>query len=272
MRVSRAPRWLRAAAAMGEQILQASCASSRRRCHRRAAGRKWRWNAVTTSRVAMSKMPLAAMPYPYSLERGLQCDDLVAAIARREHVTLLGQRRRLYPMAHAGIVERSPRKFLARVLLARRRNVRMGKDAFGRNCVAGENAAAERRHRGDLPCGKIRIAVIVAGIGDLDADRAGIDVGFAGPGRRAGVPRAAAFLHRLHDAAVLEHEIMGRNFAAVLVSSASAAFERSHPGVVQENHVRPPPVLAFAVIGRGHDFGNDTGVRRKRGAPTYSRL
>ena len=25
-------------------------------------GRKWRWNAVTTSRVALSKMPLAAMP------------------------------------------------------------------------------------------------------------------------------------------------------------------------------------------------------------------
>src|SRR5215470_11647021 len=82
----------------------------------------------------------------------------------------------LHPQADAGIGKRLPGKFFAGIALARGRNVGMSKHARGRNPVAGENAAAERRHRRDLPFWKGGIAMIMAGIGDLDADRARIDV------------------------------------------------------------------------------------------------
>ena len=82
------------------------------------------------------------------------------------------------------------------------------------------------------------------------------------------MPGAAAFLHHLDDAAVLEHEVMGRNFAAAGFEEFERRLGVRHAGVVQHDHVRPPAVLAFAVIGRGHDFGNDAGIRQKRGDAT----
>ena len=84
-------------------------------------------------------------------------------------------------MADAGIVQDAPGKLFAGILLARRRDVGMAEHARRRNRVAGEDAAAQRSHRRDLPLGKIAIAELMAGIGDLDTDRAGIDVGLAGP-------------------------------------------------------------------------------------------
>ena len=79
--------------------------------------------------------------------------------------------------------------------------------------MAGLNAAAERGHCRDLALGKVGITVLVTGIGDLDSDRAGIDVGFARPEGSAGMPGATALLNQLDDAAVFEHEVMGRHLA-----------------------------------------------------------
>ena len=63
-------------------------------------------------------------------------------------------------------------------------------------------AAAQRDRRRDLPRRKIGIAEIVAGIADLDADGARVDVGVACPDRHAGVPGALRLRHELDDRAV----------------------------------------------------------------------
>ena len=132
-----------------------------------------------------------------------------------------------------------------------------------RNGVARLDAAAQSGHRRDLAFWKIGIAVIVAGIGDLDADRARINVGLARPEGSAGMPGAASFLHQLEDAAVLEHKVMRRHFARGRAQSVQRLGGVRHPGVVEQNHVGALAALAIAVIGRGPDFGNDAGLGGK---------
>src|SRR5262245_32629106 len=85
------------------------------------------------------------------------------------------------PQADAGIGKRFPGKFFAGIALARRRNIGMSEDALGGNPMAGENATAECSHRRDLPFRKGGIAMIMPGIGDLDADRARVDVALPCP-------------------------------------------------------------------------------------------
>ena len=65
--------------------------------------------------------------------------------------------------------------------------------ASGRDRAALSDVAAERSDRLHLLRWKVRVAVLVAGVLDLDADGGRIDVGLARPVRRAGVPRAQAF-------------------------------------------------------------------------------
>src|SRR6202022_4216850 len=98
-------------------------------------------------------------------------------------------------------------KFLAGVLFARWRDVRMPEHAVGRHLAAEHDATAQRDHGGDLAQRKLRVAPVMAAIDDLDADRAGVDVFFAGPGCRAGVPGALGLRHALHDAAVFENDV-----------------------------------------------------------------
>src|SRR5216684_2799058 len=109
-------------------------------------------------------------------QQRLRLFDGGIGFAERENRSRWVDRSGLHPQADAGIGKRLPGKFFAGIALARGRNVGMGKHALGRNPVAGENAAAERRPRRDLPFRKGGIAMIMAGIGDLDADRARIDV------------------------------------------------------------------------------------------------
>src|SRR5581483_9574605 len=59
------------------------------------------------------------------VQRFLQRRDPVAAIAERQQRLVVAERGRIDPMADAGIVQRAPRKFFARVLLAPRRHVGM---------------------------------------------------------------------------------------------------------------------------------------------------
>jgi len=77
------------------------------------------------------------------------------------------------------------------ILLARGCDVGVRDHPVGRNPVTREDAAAERGHCGDLATWKFRVAVVVSGIGDLDADRARVEIGLARPRRFAGVPGAA---------------------------------------------------------------------------------
>src|SRR6478609_1681263 len=103
-----------------------------------------------------------------------------------------------------------PREFLAGVLLARRGDIGMPEHAVRRDLAAEHDAAAQRDHGGDLAQREVRIAPVMAAIDDLDADRTGIDVFLAGPGSDAGMPGALGFGDALHDAAVLEHDVVRR--------------------------------------------------------------
>ena len=132
-----------------------------------------------------------------------------------------------------------------------------------RHVAAKHDAAAQRDHGRDLAQRKIRIAPVVAAIDDLDPDRTGIDVVLAGPGRHAGVPGALALGHALHDAAVLQHDVMGRYVGAGGAELRDRAFDIRHAGVVQHDHVRQAPLVAVAKIRRRDDVGSDRGIRGK---------
>ena len=74
--------------------------------------------------------------------------------------------------------------------------------------MAAQNVAAKRLHRLHLRIGKFEVAELVAGIVDLDADRAGIEVGLAGPQALPGMPGALVLAHHLGDAPLLVDEIV----------------------------------------------------------------
>ena len=172
-------------------------------------------------------------------------------------------RGRLHPVADAGIGQRMPRKFLAGVLLARRRDIGMGEHAMRRHLAAQHDAPAQRDHGGDLAQRKIRIAPVMAAIDDLDADRTGVDVFLAGPDRHAGMPGALGLRHALHDAAVFQHDVMCRDVGAGRAQLRDRAFDIGHAGVVQHDHVGQPALVPVAIIHRRDDVGGDRGIRGK---------
>ena len=132
--------------------------------------------------------------------------------------------------------------------------------------VARLDAAAQSRHRRDLTFGKIRIAEVVTRIGDLNADRTGIDVGLARPGRSARVPSAAGFRHHLHHAAVFEHQIVRGYFAAGCAQAIERDRRIDHAGIVQQDHIGPHRVAALAMIGRRPHLGDHTRLCWEHGA------
>src|SRR5687767_2261704 len=113
-------------------------------------------------------------------QQGLRGLDLRAAIARTEGAAV-ADRRGLYPMADARAVEIRPWEALAWILLAAGRDVRMCENPLPRDRPAADDVPAERRHRGDLRGRKRGKPAVVSGIGDFDADRAGIDVAVLAP-------------------------------------------------------------------------------------------
>src|SRR6185437_10385871 len=124
----------------------------------------------------------------------------LAAVARLERGTDEIERRRAHPVADARFTHQFPGEFLARILLARRRDVGMAEYLVGADGPApGDDRLAEGDHRGDLPQRVVGIAELVPRIDDLDADGPRIDVGFAGPGGNARVPGAHGLGHALHD-------------------------------------------------------------------------
>src|SRR5262245_49796671 len=96
-------------------------------------------------------------------------------------------------------------------------------------------------------------------IGDLDADRAGIYIGLACPGRHARMPRAAGFGHHLDHAAVFEHQIMGGYFAARGTQTVERDLRIEHARIVQQDHIRPHPAAALAMIRRRAHLGDHAG-------------
>ena len=189
-------------------------------------------------------------------QRPLQALDALADVAEFEALAA-HDRRRLHPVPDAGIGQRMPRKLLAGVLLARRGDVGMAEHAMRRHLAAEHDAAAQRDHGGDLAQRKFRIAPVVAAIDDLDADRTGVDVLFAAPGRHAGMPGALGLRHALHDAAVLQHDVMRGDVGARGAELRDRALHVRHAGVVQHDHVGQAALAAVAVIRRRDDVGDD---------------
>ena len=93
----------------------------------------------------------------------------------------VGARAGFGPETDAGLGEKLPGELLARIVLAARRHVGMRHDVLGPDDVAGQDRAAQRDDGGNLARREIRIAEIMTGIGNLDADRPRIDIGVAVP-------------------------------------------------------------------------------------------
>ena len=116
--------------------------------------------------------------------------------------------------------------------------------------VAREDIVTEQDQGLDLRFGKIAIAELVAGIGDLDADRARVDVGLARPEGFAGVPGALAFVDQPERAPVLEDEIVRRDGGARIAQPAKRLLGRVHAGVVQDEHVDALPDSTRTMVRR----------------------
>ena len=101
----------------------------------------------------------------------------------------------------------------------------------------------------------------MAAIDDLDADRTGVDVLLAGPGGDAGVPGALGLGHALHDAAVLQHDVVGGDLGAGGAKAGDRALDVGHAGVVQQDHVGRAALVPLAAIRRRDHVGGDRGIR-----------
>ncbi len=101
------------------------CASTDRQMPSMRSGRKWRWKADNDFARHGIVFAIGLDAVTVIAERLLQRGDSVAAVAGPQHLAKIHDRRRLDPMADAGLVKRAPGKFLTRILLARRRDVGM---------------------------------------------------------------------------------------------------------------------------------------------------
>ena len=77
-----------------------------------------------------------------------------------------------------------------------------------RDGVTAQDVETQSLDRSHLGLGEIGIVEIMTGIVDLDADRAGIDVGLPGPSALPGMPGALGFGNELRDPPFFVHEVM----------------------------------------------------------------
>ena len=160
------------------------------------SGRKWRWKAATTVRVAPIVDAAELDAVAIEREHRLQRPDRRPFLTHGEQ-RAADDRRRLAPMADAAARERVPGEFLAGIALALGCDVGMGENAFATNGAPRRDVAAQRDDGVDLPARKRRQRAVMAGIDDLDADRSGIEIALAAPEADAGVPGALVLGRRV---------------------------------------------------------------------------
>jgi hypothetical protein len=183
-------------------------------------------------------------------ERALQVGHLGATIVGLER-RVRADRHRLDPATDAGGGKAPPGKFLARVLLALGRDIRVSEHAGGGNRMARQDVTTECDHGFDLQVGKVAVAEVVPRIDDLDADGVRVDVGHAVPRSQAGMPGAPRLRHELVDTTVLVDEIVRGDLHDRIAQPRAGGLARLHAGIVQQQHV--DRALALVVIGRGDD-------------------
>jgi hypothetical protein len=115
--------------------------------------------------------------------------------------------------------------------------------------MPAQDVARQQDHRRDLRLGEIGIAEVVAGIDDLDADGARVDVALPFPGRDPGMPGAPQLRHALNRAAILEHHIVRRDLARRLAQLGERGLPVGHAGVVQHQHVRAAGAQPTVMVG-----------------------
>ena len=71
------------------------------------------------------------------------------------------------------------------------------------------------------------------------------------------MPGALGFRDALHDAAILQNDVMGGNVGARRAQPRDRAFHVRHSGVVQHDHVGQTALVAVAIIRRRDDVGSD---------------
>lgn len=142
-------------------------------------------------------------------------------------------------MADAGIGQQLPRKLLARVLLAGRRDVGMRQHPLGQDFrVTAEDRLRQRDHGRDLLQRELVVAEFMTGVHDFDADGSRVDVRLARPGRHAGVPGALVLRHALHDAAVLEHDVVRRDLALGRGQALERGVAGLHARIMKKKNIR----------------------------------
>ena len=101
----------------------------------------------------------------------------------------------------------------------------------------------------------------MAGIVDLDADRAGIEVGLSRPQALAGMPGPLLFGDELGDPSLLVDEVMTRDARLWPRQPIERAFRRLHAGVMQDEHVGLQPVAPRLAVRRGTPQRGERTVR-----------
>src|SRR5438552_4168590 len=99
--------------------------------------------------------------------------------------------------------------------------------------LAQDDVAAQHGDGFHLGGGKGTVAEFVAGIDDLDADRALVDVGMAAPTADAGMPGAAVLADQRIDRAVFLDDVMRTDSAGRIGEPPARFLTALHAGVMQ---------------------------------------
>ena len=179
----------------------------------------------------------------------LELQHLLPFIAGAEAL-ILAQWRGLDPEPDAGSSEPRPIEFLSRIALASRRDIGVGHHPLGPDGVAAQDVEAERLHASHLRLWEIAVAELVAGIMNLDADRAGVEVGFAGPQALPGMPGAFELAHHLGDASILVDKVVAGDLRLFPGQPVERGVRGLHAGVMQHEHVRHAAVSPRLAVRR----------------------
>ena len=110
----------------------------------------------------------------------------------------------------------------------------------------------------------------MAGIDQLDADRARVDVAMAAPERDAGVPGAAILRHQAEDAAVLLDHVVRADLRRRVAHPRQRRVAGLHAGVVQHQHVDGRVAARVVVGGRAVDHGAHFSIVGSEDVPSAS--
>src|ERR1051326_6793508 len=121
----------------------------------------------------------------------------------------------------------------------------MTDDPVGRNAPARQDIAAQFLDRHHLRFGKRTVSPFMAGIDDLDADRAVVQILLTLPARHPGMEGALLLRNETPDRPVLLDNVVRADLCLGVAWPSPALTRALHPGVVQNQHVDRANVRRF---------------------------